>query len=360
MNFDKAELELKANQLAKDYGQVELGDLLAGGVVSDIYSAVLTKADGSKRSIVVKYTKNNISRNKNFSKTDIENSFSKAPETHNLDVNIQNELGLNTPNMIVHFPEEKISLMDNFNDNGYKLLQEYLLEWVLPTDTFDKLGKMIADVRLSQGKMGERFEQVEASRTQFDERFYELKTLLYNGRMEIFNQIEDQFLIDGVEQLVWTDGDQKNIAINEEGEVMVFDMGRSVKCDPDFMIPNLLGHLGLFFIAGFLGEDTEQFQTCLDSFLKTYQAQTPDYELDEEKFANYFTASIVHRGIAMRWIDKKITSRIGAGALKNACMHFGDAIFDTENRITKIADLFATLDKVRIAAKQGSYERPKL
>ena len=102
MNLDKNALEEKVNLIAGEFGEIVLGDMLAGGVVSDIYAAQLKDNSGKVSNIVVKYTKPEIQTNHNFSRTDIENSFSKAPATHNLDVKIQDVVSVKNPKIIKH------------------------------------------------------------------------------------------------------------------------------------------------------------------------------------------------------------------------------------------------------------------
>jgi hypothetical protein len=351
MNLNKEQLELKVNDISSKYGSIKLGELLAGGVVSDIYAATLTDKEGKDNSIVVKYTKDDIPISHIFSKTDIENSFSKALDTHNLDVDIQSSIKVTTPQIIEHYPNDHITLMVNFNDQGYMLLQNLILEDNLPEDSFVKMAKLLSDLGKELKESKGQYPQVEASRTQFDERFYELKALLYNGRMDMFNQIESDFLESENIHFVWTDGDQKNIAIDEVGNAMIFDMGRSIICDPDFMLPNLLGHLGLFYIAGYLDENTKQFRDAVDIYIQEGNS------INETKFVSYFTASVLHRGMAMRWIDPRVADRVGADSMKNACMHLGDIVFDKDYRLVNIDQLFDLLHKIRVLALAQKYRR---
>ncbi len=360
MNFDKNTLEQKVNEIASEFGKIVINDMLAGGVVSDIYSATLTDETGNSRNIVVKYTKPEIPVSKIFSKTDIENSFSKAPATHNLDVQLQEEIALATPEIIKHFPEEKITLMEDFRDDGFELLQNLILDDNLPQGSARNMGRMLAEIRYKFMNLPEGFDEVEASRTQFDERFYELKTLLYNSRMDIFNEIENQFLDSETKQLTWTDGDQKNFAVTANGDVIAFDMGRSVVCDPEFMLPNLLGHLGLFFLGGYIDNALDFFHDVIEGFLEEYRKYDKGYEIDEKRFCNYFVAGTLHRGMAMRWIDPRIGQKYGEDSMKNACMHFGDLVFDKENRCESIDQILQLLNAVRKLASEGKYRRPTL
>ena len=59
-------------------------------------------------------------------------------------------------------------------------------------------------------------------------------------------------------------------------------------------------------------------------------------------------------------MDPRIADKIGEDSMKNACMHFGDLVYDKENRIKSIEELLATLKKVRSLALEGKYQRPKI
>jgi len=77
-------------------------------------------------------------------------------------------------------------------------------------------------------EISKEFVPIEAASNQFDERFLELKCLLYDNKMDIFNQIQNDFLAKKTSCLTWTDGDQKNFAINRNGDLIVFDFGRAI------------------------------------------------------------------------------------------------------------------------------------
>ena len=359
MNLNKEQLEQKVNELIKDIGVIKLEDMLAGGVVSDVYSAVLQSMDGEKN-VVVKYTKSNISNGLNFTNTDLKNSFSLAPETHNFDVVIQRELNFSTPTILRHFPDEHITIMENFADNGYKLLQFRLLESDLPENTAENLGRGLATIRRKMEGLNLKEQQIEKSDLQFAERFMELNVLLYNGRIDMFNEVENDFLSSENKALIWTDGDQKNFAINNDGEIIAFDFGRSIVCDADFMLSNLAGHLGLFWLAGYLPEGKEFILNLIKSFLGEYHKDNPNYKIDEKKFVNYFTASLLHRGMAMRWVDPRLADKIGEDSLKYASMHFGDLIFNRKSRMESINKSLEILGEVASKAKEGRYLRPNI
>lgn len=87
------------------------------------------------------------------------------------------------------------------------MLQNRILEDQLNSEAFRYMGETLAAVHADLARLKAGFEPIKDSRGQFDERFYELKILLYNGRMDIFNESEDQFLSGNQTQLTWTDGD---------------------------------------------------------------------------------------------------------------------------------------------------------
>ncbi|MBD3362720.1 hypothetical protein GF362_03305 [Candidatus Dojkabacteria bacterium] len=359
MNLTKNQVEKKVNQLCKDLGIIKIEELLAGGVVSDVYSAKLRINKEKDKNIVVKYTKEKIPSKNIFSTLDLKDSFSEIQKVHNLDINIQKCIEINTPKIIRHFADESITVMENFTDSGYKLLQTRILDEEISQDIGIQLGTILAKLRIELKEKGSEFNQIENSYNQFHERFLELKVLLYNSRMDIFNQIEEDFLNSETNFLVWTDGDQKNFAVDEKGEVMIFDLGRSIICDPDFMLANLFGHLGLFYIGGFL-DDKFMITNGIKAYLETYRKENHSYIIDEPKFVNYFTASLLHRGMAMRWIDPRIASKVGEDSLKYACMHYGDVIFSKENRVSSIDKALDVLGEITKLAKNGKYKRPKL
>jgi hypothetical protein len=360
-NLDKQELQKVINSLEGNSGQITLGELLAGGVVSDVYQAELLTSDGGTKMIVVKYTKSQIPAGGNFSTMDIKNSFSLAPATHNLDVEIQAQLSeiIRTPRIIKHFSKQHITLMEDFTKEGYKLLQFLLLEDGITDEQIAELGQMVATIRHHFEENFSDLESVETPTLQAEERFYELKGLLYNGRMDIFNKIMDDFLTESKNSgVIWTDGDQKNFAVNPEGRVISFDFGRSVKCDPEFMPANLAGHLGLFVLGGYL--KIEMVEKVLAAFVKKYQTYHPEYQLPEEKIVNYFTASLLHRGMAMRWVDKRLADKIGQDSFTNASSHFGNIIFDPKNRVVTIQKMLDILDAISKLAQEGKYRNPEI
>ncbi len=360
-NLGEEELEVEVNRIAGDkYGKITLTEVLAGGVVSDIYRAKVIALDGSEKMIVVKYTKPNIPAGGNFTYSDIEHAFSLAQPVHNLDVEIQGQLDTATPKIIEHFSEEHITLMEDFTAEGYKLLQFRLLEDETTSTQMFALGRTLAKLQKEFVSKLQGISSIEEARWQFEERFFELKALLYNGRVDIFNEIQDDFLGRNKEYsgLIWTDGDQKNFALTDQGEVLAFDFGRSIVCDPDFMPANLAGHLGLFVIAGYLMVDN--IETMLNSFLQEMKRDIPEYVFSEQKIVNYFTASLLHRGLAMRWVDKRLADKIGEDSLKQASMHFGDEVFSPKKRVVTLTEAFSLLETIAQFAQGGQYKRPNI
>ncbi len=360
MNFNKVELEKRINELAIEIWTIKLTDMLAWWVVSDVYSAELETIEWENKQIVVKYTKENISLWTIFSEKDRDYSFADIQATHELDMDIQKILNVKTPKIIKHFSEDNITLMENFANEDYKLLQGCIIDWELPFEASKNLWESLATVRYDLEVNWSNFKQVEDSGHQFDERFFELQALLYNWRMDKFNKIKEDFVAKNRNWVMWTDWDQKNFAVKPNGEVMVFDFGRSVICDPDFLLPNLLGHLGLFTIAWYIENPIEFLKSIQESFMRKYKFFNSDHIFNEQKFINYFTASLIHRGMAMRWIDTRIANNIWEDSMKWACMAFWDEVFDKENPVESIEELFSILETIRSLAEQGKYKRPKV
>lgn len=356
MNYSKETLELEVNRIFNDLGIVKFGELLTGGVVSDVFRC--QTEHNSYENVVVKYTKSNIARNHNFARTDIENSFSKAPATHNLDILIQNRIDVDTPNIIKHFPDYPITIMRDFSDDGFVTLQTWLLSGNNLEKLGEPLGQSIATIRYQLETTSADLIQCESSQYQFDERFAEIKTVLYNGRMDIFNSIEDEFLAEKHNSLIWTDGDPKNIAVTESGRIIVYDFGRSIRCDAEFMLPNLLGHIALFIIGGYVENGIEFLRQIMNSFLITYKSYNSDYVLCEVMFINYFTAALLHRGLALRWIDPQICAIIGEDSIKNVCLHYADIVFDRNKPVNSIESAFNILEEIATHARNNAYKRP--
>lgn len=359
MNLSKSQLQEKINSLLSNGEKVALSEILAGGVVSDVYAAKY-QTDGKVIDIALKYTKEDMDLGYIFSVDDKQNVLDKAQETHSLDIQIQDYLSVNTPKILKHFPKDHITLMVNFVNEGFTLLQSLLIQQHDISNSAIGLGRAFASIRFDLEKEKNEFKQVEDSKKQFSERFYELKTLLYNGRMDIFNKIEAEFLDEACSKIIWTDGDQKNVALNNKGMPLFFDFGRSIICDPDFIIPNFLGHIGLFIISNHFNRKIgiNFLNTCLKSFNSSFRDLDNTYSFNEEKFVNYFTASVLHRGMAMRWIDPRIANIISESSLKQAVLHFGDIIFDKEKRVDNIKDLVKALEFISKSAL-NEYKRPK-
>jgi hypothetical protein len=374
MTLTNKELEKKTNELLfskewkkwREWWSVTLKEQLFWWVVSWVYNAVVNYKK-SVFNIVVKITeKHDISpKNDIFSDEDID-TFSLAPKTAILDYKIQeilSESWISLPKTRRHQEYKEweetyiIDVMDHFWEKWwYETLQNLLLTKKLPQNAWENLWKTLAQIRIALENNWKELEQVENPEKQFKERFDELK-ILYNKRMDIFREIQQDFLSNEKGNINWTDGDQKNFAVNEKGEVLAYDFWRSISCDPDFMLPNLLGHIALFYIGWYLNyEDYKNiFNTTIKSFKENYK---DDVQLNEQKFVNYFTASLIHRGMALKWIDPKIADNIKEDVFKGACYNFADTIFGTSKieRTTSIKELMKKLEKVGNYIEQWGYK----
>jgi hypothetical protein len=94
---------------------------------------------------------------------------------------------------------------------------------------------------------------------------------------------------------------------------MLFDFGRVIHGSIQFPAPNFAAHIGLAVLAGCipLGFGIKYTR----EFVAAYSKLLP---IDEEWFVKFFVAEVVHRGLAMRWIDGRIANNSSPVELKIA------------------------------------------
>ncbi|MES2623067.1 MAG: hypothetical protein V4576_01510 [Patescibacteria group bacterium] len=361
-------LEKAANILLKasNAGSVSLTGMLSGGVVSEVYDGIYTDTQGELHHVAVKRTFENIELGNNFTIVEQQDFLPNAAKTHDLDVEIQKHLQskVKTPRVIQHFSDEKITVMHNFASEGFSNLQEEIVEGRLTLDSAAKIGTILAQTRLAMHSIKNKVTQVEKTDAQFMQRFAELLIILYDKRQEIGQMITYDFISHAEKTFVWTDGHPKNMAIDKTGEIMVFDFGRSIVCDPEYALPNFLGQIYLFILAGTL--ETQFGITYIKNCMKAYEkainiGSKKPYVIDQRRFVNYATAELLHRGLAMRWISytkKKEDNK--DMAIKNACMHFGNIVFGKEMNKINLKKHLELLAKVTDLVKKGEYDVPEI
>lgn len=273
----------------------------AGGVVSDVVEARL-EHQGETHDVVVKRTHKNVQAD-HFSYSDV--ALQKAaPKTHALDRKIlermQNHLTVVVPRLHTSYSKGLQTVMSDFNAQGYSLMQDRLVEDTLPAITAINAGRALANLQLAlRGRdVARGLNPVEDSTTQIRERLSEAHILLY-GNLNVYRELEAKLLSE--HGLLYTDGHPKNMAVNGSGEVMLFDFGRIITGSQQYVPANFLAHIGLAWIGGVMPGD--KAKTFIYDF---YEAFNEIIQIEESWFIKFFAVELVHRGLAMRWIDPRL------------------------------------------------------
>ncbi len=288
-----------------------------GGVVSDVLEGKL-EHKGQTHSVVVKRTRKKVEA-AHFSYSDTELKKA-APRTHALDRQIlkrlQNYVGITVP--ILHMSHSKglQTVMADFNFSGYTFMQDRLVDGTLPAGAAAETGHMLAELQLALAdkNLMRGIKPVEDSKTQVRERLAEAHILLY-GNLAMYRELEAKLLHN--DGLLYTDGHPKNMAVNDSGKVMLFDFGRLINGSVQYPAPNFLAHIGLSWIGGTMPAD--KARVFIGDCYAAYNKVTP---IEEEWFVRFFASELVHRGLAMRWIDprlfrdnRKVKARLAAHAV---------------------------------------------
>jgi hypothetical protein len=225
------------------------------------------------------------------------------------------------------------------------------------------VGKSIAHLRTAMEKMTD-VKGVEKPQLQARERLDELRGTLYDGRMHYYNELMGSFLDPSRATLTWTDGHPKNMAVNTDGRVMLFDFGRSVACDPEYPVPNFLGQVFLFALAGSM--PTEDLFANARKLIGAYESVMSDqlkqpYKLDQTKLVRYLVGELAHRGMTMRWLDPKMV-KIPAHRVQGAVSHLVDLVFDKNEPITTMDGLQEVYMQIagHLHEREDTYLRPPI
>lgn len=273
----------------------------SGGVVSSVTEATL-EHQGSSYPVVIKHTHKKIT-GQHFSHTDTELQKA-APRTHALDrqvlIRLQNHPKVKVPYVYQRFSKGQKTVMSDFTAGGYQLLQDKLVQGTLGELSAVNVGRGLAELQLALNnkKLMKGIKPVEDSRAQIRERLSEAHMLLY-GNLDLYRALETK-LLEG-NDLMYTDGHPKNMAVNDHGEVMIFDFGRIVKGSAQYPPANFLAHIGLAWIGG-----TMQPSNAKEFIDRCYNAYNAIIQIEQEWFVRFFAAELVHRGLAMRWVDPKL------------------------------------------------------
>lgn len=324
-----------------------VGSPLAGGVVSDVFEAEI-RQDGHTLPAVLKHTLPSKDPGITFSHTDhdlLANSFA----THSLDLSVLTALQGNADIRVptVYDGTLEYTIMVDFRSQGFHLLQDELASGDIQLSSAANVGRALATLQLELSRPPlNSLEPIENPIVQIRERLFELHALLY-GNLSLYREIETQLLrSDG---LLYTDGHPKNIAVNAQGEVMVFDFGRIITGSRQFPAPNFAAHIALPMIAGVMSWDLggEYIRACVAE----YDKRVP---LEEDVFVRFFIAELLHRGLAGRWVDRRLMGEF-PDHTKRAVHDLALHVLDAVEPVTTMDGLLAALKGSVAAVKEGRY-----
>lgn len=355
------------NLPAKEKEGINVNNTLGGGVISVVAGGEIILPTA----VAIKHTMDTIPMGPIFSPIDARNILYKAPYTQDVDakilMNLEDNEEINVPNVLRYYQEERITVMNDFTQEGYTLLQDKIVnnEEIHP-DAYKNLGRTMAALRAEMPNMGDYVEEVENPVAQIEERTEELRVSLYDGRMEFYNWIWANLLDPDNAEFTWTDGHPKNIAFDENGDNIVFDFGRTINCDPDYVVPNFVAHIYLSILGGSIDKETgmqiiEDVESGYEERLREEEGME-SYSLDEQKYAWYTTAEIAHRGKTLRWLDPKLVETVGGERAKAAVDHVIDLVFNTDEPIVskeRFNDVFSQVVD-NLHGDEDSFKRPSI
>ncbi len=332
---------------------------LAGGVVSLIFSTKNKRKDHNHKNIVIKHTlKKIIMENGPFAGRDRDTLLQIAPDTHDLDYEIlkllQSSKVVRVPDLIWGNTNKKLTIMRDYRSDGFVLLQDLLVTGSLKIESAKAVGKTLANLVREFVRINDQVKPIESSVLQAEERLDELLTFL-RPNIELFRIIQKQFLSGS--HIIPTDGHPKNLSVNDESEVIVFDFGRSIVADPQYVAPNFAAHIGLAVIGGCFNKTKEGIR-YIREFVKSFNNTINiEYKINELWFVRYFTAELLHRGLSGRWIDQRIFSNSSLQEVERAIHDICIEIFRSENdsRILNIESLLDLIEDVAYKVSSGKY-----
>lgn len=278
----------------------------SGGILSEVIEAQL-EHEGQTHAVVVKRIHDK-AKGKHFSYSD-EKMQKAAYKSHALDRKILERLqdypGLAVPRLHKGYSKANKTVMSDFNSVGYTLMQDRLVEDrdVLPTITAINAAKTLAELQLAlrNKTLMRGIKPVEDSKTQMRERLAEAHVLLY-GNLDLYRELEAKLLSE--DGLLYSVGYPQNMAVNGSGDVMIFDFGRVITGSQQYVPSIFLAHIGLAWLGGVM--PGEKAMTFINDFYETFNGIIP---IEEKWFVRFFAVELVHRGLAMRWIDPRLVRK---------------------------------------------------
>lgn len=316
-------------------GELTLGNQMAGGVVSDVRAATwLMPEDTAPRAVVVKYTSSEVGEVKPPFDADADGALLEAAAaTHDVDAKV---LFLLRDNPYIRVPKllhyrGQTTIMEDFRSRGYALMQDELVQGRLPASSASILGNMLGHLQLRLRESDcKGLPFAEDPEVQARERLEELFPLLRDN-LPLYYQIRDKFL--EATGSIHVDGHPKNIGVDPDGNVILIDFGRMIQANEQYPAPNFAAHVALAMLGGLISP--EAGSRYIREFVKAYRVHVP---LEDIWFVRFFLAELVHRGLALRWIDGRMIGKVPRRTYKKAVYGlFLDAIEDA----TTIDELLA-------------------
>lgn len=315
----------------------------AGAVVSDVIEGEL-EHEGYRHAVVVKRAHKK-AEGRHFSYSD-ETLQKTAQKNHALDRKIlerlQDHPTIKVPRLHKDYTKKNLTVMSDFSAYGYEVLQTRLIETTLPAVTAINAAKTLARIQIAlrDKNLMHGIKPVEDSKTQVRERLAEAHVLLY-GNLDCYRELEAKFLSE--DELLYPVGHPKNMAINGSGEVIVYDFGRVITGTQQFVPANFSAHIGLAWIGGVMAP--ERAKDFIRDFYTAFNEIIP---IEEEWFVKFFAAELVHRGLAMRWIDprmfkevRKVSAKLAVHAVfldvyENNTYSLGGLLESIDNHASKL------------------------
>lgn len=294
------EKELRKRGLA-----VTLKNKLKGGVFSQVYDAEL-----NGKTVVVKHTENVIP----FDPTE----FFISKRAHLIDTKIlkllKKSLHIVVPKIYYYYPDITTTIMEDVRESGFQLLNNLIIEKNLPLSSAENVGKSLAYLA-KESRSWKPFVTNESAKQSIYERGLELR-LAYPNDQKQYLFLEKEFTQNSA-YWVWPDGHPKNMFVNNKGEVVFIDFGRSHWGDQRYMLPNFLAHIVIYSLAGYIKpKHAKDFvQSCVSAYIEIEP-------VNESVFCQYLAMEVLHRANG-KWIQGVDTKK-----QKLELYHFGLSVFD--------------------------------
>ena len=218
--------------------------------------------------------------------------------------------------------------MEDVNKRGYQLMSDQLIKGKLLKTSAEKIAISLAELA-KEARRWEKFKTNESAEQSIYERGLELR-LAYPNTQEEYLFLENQYISNN-QFWLWPDGHPKNIFINESGEVLFIDFGRSHWADQRYMLPNFLAHIIIYSLTGFYSkmEAVSYIERCITTF-RSFE------EIDQKLFCQFLAMEVLHRAYG-KWI-----SGVTKSEQKLRLLTFSLKVFD--EKIDRLEKLFVLLN----------------